>query len=58
VLICDDLVATGGTALATAELLEEVGAEVVGFSMLVNLKFLDGAERLKKWPAHYLLEFD
>lgn len=58
VLICDDLVATGGTALATAELFEELGAEVAGFSILVNLAFLPGAKKLEKWPTHYLLEYE
>jgi adenine phosphoribosyltransferase len=58
VLICDDLVATGGTAVATAELVEELGGEVAGFSIVVNLAFLPGADRLARWPTHFLLEFD
>ena len=58
VLICDDLVATGGTAVAAAELVEELGGEVAGISILVNLAFLPGAKRLERWPTHFLLEFD
>lgn len=47
VLIHDDLLATGGTALAAAELVERLGGVVVGFSFIVNLSFLAGAEKLK-----------
>jgi len=46
VLIHDDLLATGGTAAAAAKLVEEVGAEVMGFSFLVNLEFLNGEKAL------------
>lgn len=47
VLIHDDLLATGGTALAAAELVEKLGGIVIGFSFIVNLSFLEGAEKLK-----------
>lgn len=47
VLIHDDLLATGGTALAAAELVERLGGVVVGFSFIVNLSFLAGGEKLK-----------
>lgn len=40
VLVVDDLVATGGTAVATAQLVEQAGAEVVGFSFIMELGFL------------------
>lgn len=46
VLVVDDVLATGGTARATCELLEKVGAEVVGLSFLVVLDFLEGRARL------------
>jgi len=46
VLIHDDLLATGGTAMAAAELVKSQGANVVGFSFLVNLTFLEGDQRL------------
>jgi adenine phosphoribosyltransferase len=42
VLIVDDLIATGGTAAATARLVERLGAEVVGFAFVIELSFLDG----------------
>ena len=46
VLIVDDVLATGGTAAATCRLVESLGATVVGFSFLMALTFLSGAERL------------
>jgi len=47
VLIVDDLLATGGTALASAELIESAGGIVAGLAFIVNLPDLKGAERLK-----------
>jgi adenine phosphoribosyltransferase len=46
VLIVDDLLATGGTAAATARLVTRLGGEVVGFSFLISLDLLPGRERL------------
>lgn len=46
VLIHDDLLATGGTALAAAKLVERLGGVVVGFSFIINLSFLNGREKL------------
>lgn len=48
VLVHDDLLATGGTAEASARLCEQVGAEIAGFSFLVDLSFLNGKEVLRK----------
>lgn len=48
VLIHDDLLATGGTALAAAKLVEQLGGIVVGFSFIINLSFLNGGEKLKE----------
>ena len=48
VIIHDDLLATGGTALATAELIKKSGAEVVAFSFIINLTFLNSDILLKK----------
>jgi len=58
VLIVDDLLATGGTAEAAARLVELCGGEVVGFSFLVNLAFLPGAAKLKRYTTHFLVEYD
>ena len=46
VLIVDDVIATGGTARATGELVESVGATVAGFAFLLELSFLKGREKL------------
>jgi adenine phosphoribosyltransferase len=46
IMIHDDLLATGGTALAASELIKEMGGEIAGFSFVVGLGFLNGKERL------------
>jgi len=46
VLIHDDLLATGGTTLAAAELVNECKSEIVGFSFLIHLEFLEGRKKL------------
>lgn len=46
ILIHDDLLATGGTALAASELIKEMGGTVAGFSFVVGLGFLNGRERI------------
>ena len=48
VIIHDDLLATGGTALAAARLIVDQGGEVMGFSFLIELAFLKGREKLQK----------
>ena len=48
VLIHDDLLATGGSANAAAELIKQRGAEVAGFDFLVSLEFLNGKDKLSK----------
>jgi adenine phosphoribosyltransferase len=55
VLIVDDVLATGGTASASAELVEEVGGEMVGFSFLISLDSLAGASRLPPVRVETLL---
>ena len=46
VLLVDDVLATGGTAAAAAELIEEIGAQVAGCAFLLAIAALDGAARL------------
>ena len=58
VLLHDDLLATGGTARALAELIEATGAEIVGCGFLVELGFLGGRERLQGFDVHALVTFD
>jgi adenine phosphoribosyltransferase len=58
VLIVDDLLATGGTAEATAALAESLGAEVCGLGFVVELDFLKGREKLKGYDVMSLLHYD
>ena len=58
VIIADDVLATGGTALATIGLAESFGAEVVDTAFLAELSFLNGAEKLKPHTVNALLKFD
>ncbi|MEM6629467.1 MAG: adenine phosphoribosyltransferase [Bacteroidota bacterium] len=46
IIIHDDLLATGGTAFAAAKLAQKLGAEILGFSFLIHLEFLKGAQKL------------
>jgi adenine phosphoribosyltransferase len=57
VLIIDDLLATGGTALAGCKLVESLGAEVVACAFMVELDDLGGREKLDRWTIHSLLHF-
>jgi len=57
VLLLDDVLATGGTAEAAARLLEEVGADVVALSFLIELDFLAGRERLPGREVRSLLRY-
>jgi adenine phosphoribosyltransferase len=55
VLVVDDVLATGGTAGATMDLVERAGGVVAGFTVLMELGFLDGRERLSPRKVHALL---
>ena len=57
VMICDDLLATGGTAAAAASLVEEVGGSVAGFLFIIELAGLGGAERIKGYCHESLVEY-
>lgn len=52
VLIHDDLLATGGTAAATAELIKKLGGKIAGFSFLIGLDFLNGDKELIKYSSN------
>lgn len=57
VLIADDLIATGGTARAVLDLVEQMGGEVVGAAFLIELTSLKGRERLKGCNVFSLIQF-
>ena len=57
VLIIDDLLATGGTALAVARLIESLGGTIAGLGFLIELAFLKGREKLSKYDLHAVLEY-
>lgn len=58
VLVLDDLLATGGTARAGAELVEEAGASVEGIAFVIELTGIGGREALEGWPLFRLMEFE
>jgi adenine phosphoribosyltransferase len=55
VLVVDDVLATGGTARAAAELVEEVGGAMVGFAFLISLEALAGASQLERFRIEAVL---
>jgi adenine phosphoribosyltransferase len=57
VLVHDDVLATGGTAKATVELVEQLGGTVVGLPFIIELAFLNGRERLAGYDVFSLIEY-
>lgn len=57
VLLIDDLLATGGTAKASCELVEKTGATVEACAFVVELDFLNGRDKLSKYEIHSLIHF-
>src|ERR1035441_392801 len=57
VLIIDDVLATGGTAHATCQLIEKLGAKVVGLAFAIELEFLHGREKLHGYEVTSLLKY-
>lgn len=57
VVIVDDLIATGGTASATAKLVQQIGCELVGFGFIIELRDLQGRKHLPDVPIVTLVEY-
>jgi adenine phosphoribosyltransferase len=57
VLIVDDVVATGGTAAATARLVESLGGVVAGFGFIIELTFLDGRKKVGGYDVASLIQY-
>ena len=58
VLVVDDLLATGGTAKATCNLVEKLGGEVVGVAFMIELNFLKGRGKLEGYEVFSLLQYE
>ena len=57
VVVIDDVLATGGTARAAADLVKQIGGQVVGYAFLIELDFLGGQARLSDAPVRSLLHY-
>lgn len=57
VLVHDDVLATGGTAKAKCDLVEQLGGEVVGAAFIISLEFLAGRDRLEGYDVHSLIQY-
>ena len=57
VLIVDDVLATGGTAAATVDLVNRLGGTIVGIVFLIELTFLNGRDKLKDYPFQSLIQY-
>jgi adenine phosphoribosyltransferase len=57
VLIVDDVLATGGTMQACCDLVEQLGGELVGIAVLIELKGLNGRKKIAPRPVHSVIEY-
>ncbi len=57
ILLIDDLIATGGTAEASCQLVEELGGEIIGCAFVIELDDLKGRDKLAKYRIHSLLHY-
>jgi adenine phosphoribosyltransferase len=57
ILVIDDVLATGGTARASCELIENLGGEVVACAFVMELGFLQGRNNLTSYPIHTLISY-
>ncbi len=58
VLVVDDLLATGGTAAATVDLLRKLGAEIVGCAFMIELRFLQGRQKIEDCEVYSLMTYE
>jgi adenine phosphoribosyltransferase len=57
IIICDDLLATGGTAKASAKLIEKVGGKITGFAFIIELTELGGIKGISKYKSKSLVKY-
>ena len=57
IIICDDLLATGGTAKASAKLIEKVGGKITGFAFIIELTNLNGIKGINKYNCKSLVKY-
>lgn len=57
VLLIDDLIATGGTAAASCELIEQMGAEIAGCAFVIEIDELKGRQKLARYRVHTLVHY-
>jgi adenine phosphoribosyltransferase len=58
VLLVDDLLATGGTMKACCDLVEQLGGDIQGIAILIELADLAGCKQLARWPLHCVLSYE
>jgi len=58
VLMVDDLVATGGTMMASIQLVEKLGGKIAGISCIIDLPFLGGSKKLNRYRQEYLVRYE
>lgn len=58
VMVVDDLLATGGTARAGADLIEKIGGHIIGLEFVIELSFLNGREKLDGYTVNSLIEIE
>ena len=57
ILIVDDLLATGGTAEATCKLVSKLKGNILGFTILIELEFLEGRKKLNQYNVHSVVKY-